>query len=149
MFADYSGKPQPTLCQLFISCEQNPSAKIEKLLTEMSVKFCDNHPNGFERFRLAEALYYRILENIIRGEMKLKPLDCNAFLNFESIHQSLIVCSVEIVLDAYNNEKKFPWILEIFNVHAFTFHKLIELVVRYSQDLLTRDIIKHLNRVSD
>lgn len=148
LFADFTGNPQPSLCALFSSCEPNPSIKIDNLLREMSAKFCGNHPNGIERFRLAEALYYRILENIIRGELKLKPLDVNVFLNYESIHRCLIVCSIEIVLYAYNNEKKFPWVLEICDVHAFTFHKLIELVVRYSQELLTRDIIKHLNTVS-
>lgn len=150
MLAEHKDKPKFTMCDLFASCTQNPQLKIEKMLKEMSKKFCDNfQTNGAERFRLAEALYYRLLENIIRGEMKQKPLDCNIFLNHDSIHQSLIVCSVEIVLGAYNYERKFPWILEVFHLDAFTFHKLIELVVRYHQDLLTRDMVKHLNRIEE
>lgn len=150
MLSDYNGKPHASLNELFATCDNNPSAKIEEILSRMSKKFCDKfQPNGHERFRLAEALYYRLLENIIRGELKKKPqLDLNNFLNQEIIYSTLIVCSVEIVLTAYNSQRKFPWILDLLNLDPYNFYKIIEIVVMYQQDLLTRDIIKHLNTVS-
>lgn len=149
MLADFNGNPPQSFCDLFITCDTNPLSNIKKILHNMSQIFCKNfNPNGPERFRLAEALYYRLLENIIVAETKMKPFDRNIFANQDIIHRTMIVCSVEIVLAAYNSERKFPWVLEIFKLEAFNFIKIIELVVRNHQDLLTRDIIKHLNQVN-
>lgn len=41
----------------------------------------------------------------------------------------------------------FPWILEVFNLHGYYFYRVIELLLR-AEDGLPRDIVKHLNRVS-
>lgn len=45
-------------------------------------------------------------------------------------------------------QKKFPWVLECFDVEAFNFYKVIEMIVLNHSDILTRDVIKHLNAVS-
>lgn len=60
----------------------------------------------------------------------------------------LIAISIEIVIYAYGGSNKFPWILECFEIDAFYFYKLIEIIVSNEDGLLNRDLIKHLNAVS-
>lgn len=69
--------------------------------------------------------------------------------SYEMFHRTLITCSVEIVIYAYMMaQKKFPWILECFSLEAYNFYKIIEPIALYHKDILTRDVIKHLNAVS-
>ena len=44
--------------------------------------------------------------------------------------------------------RQFPWIAEVFDVSAYHFYKVVELIVR-EEEGLTRDVVKHLNHVSD
>lgn len=69
-------------------------------------------------------------------------------MNVDIFHVTLIASSVEIVIYAYMAQKKFPWILDCFSVDAYNFYKIIELIVLNHKDMLTRDVIKHLNAVS-
>lgn len=62
-------------------------------------------------------------------------------------YQCVFACCLEIVLFSYGSPNKFPWILNTLEIQAFHFVKVIELVVR-SRDQLSRDMIKHLNKVS-
>lgn len=152
IFNGYDGKPPASLTDLIKSkkCNNGETTKIENILKTMSEKFCCKfQTNAEDRFRMAEALYYRLLENIIKAEFKIRPnLDLKSLMNVEIFHKTIIVCCVEIVISAYNSQKKFPWVLECFELDAFTFYKIIEMVVLNHQDLLSRDVIKHLNSVS-
>lgn len=56
--------------------------------------------------------------------------------------------SVEIVIYAYGASHKFPWILNCFKINAFYFYKLIEIIIKNEEAMLSRDLIKHLNAVS-
>lgn len=69
-------------------------------------------------------------------------------LNIPVFHTTLIASAVEIVIYAYGASYKFPWILECFNIDAFYFYKLIEVIVLNHENILNRDLIKHLNAVS-
>lgn len=60
----------------------------------------------------------------------------------------MIATSVEIVIYAYGATQKFPWILKCFNLNAFHFYKLIEVIISNEEGILSRDLIKHLNAVS-
>lgn len=73
---------------------------------------------------------------------------CFQILNVEKLHMMLLASSVEIVIYAYATSHKFPWILECFNIDAFYFYKLIEIIVLNHEGILNRDLIKHLNAVS-
>lgn len=151
IFNDYNGIPPASLTDLIkTKCNNGETTKIENILKTMSDKFCCKfQTNAEDRFRMAEALYYRLLENIIKAEFKIRPnLDLKSLMNVEIFHKTIIVCCVEIVISAYNSQKKFPWVLECFELDAFTFYKIIEMVVLNHQDLLSRDVIKHLNSVS-
>lgn len=61
----------------------------------------------------------------------------------------LIAVSIEVVIYAYGGSNKFPWILDCFGIDAFYFYKLIEIIVSNEEGLLNRDLIKHLNAVSN
>lgn len=45
------------------------------------------------------------------------------------------------------NCRAFPWVLKVFEVSAYHFYKLIEVVIKVESNF-PRSIIKHLNRVS-
>lgn len=60
----------------------------------------------------------------------------------------LMATSVEIVIYAYGASHKFPWILNCFKINAFYFYKLIEIIIKNEEAMLSRDLIKHLNAVS-
>lgn len=40
----------------------------------------------------------------------------------------------------------FPWIIDIFEIPAYYFYKVIEVLIR-AEEGLSRDIVKHLNHV--
>lgn len=60
-----------------------------------------------------------------------------------------MTCAIEIVIHAYmTTTHKFPWVLECFSLDAYNFYKIIEPIALNHKDLLSRDLIKHLNSVS-
>lgn len=169
ILGQYDPRPPASLCKLLEMCDSDPLGKIKTMLCQMSTVFCAKfEKNANERFELAEMLYYRMLEQIVRREAsKLKVLDKASqqrlaesrhisiysyvgeqIVKHETFHKSLVCCCVEIVIHAYMGPKKFPWVLECFDVEAFNFYKVIEMFVLNHQDILTRDVIKHLNAVS-
>lgn len=110
----------------------------------------NNHIPSTDRWSLVEALYYHLLTNILEGEVKIRPeLNLQVLLREDQLHRTLIVCCVEIVVYSYNPQRRFPAVLQWYNMHPFNFYRIIEMVVLNHQDALTRDIIKHLNVVSD
>lgn len=169
--------PSPRLRELCKSCKTDPLPGIAEQLKTMSVQFCTAFQTNaaVERFQLAERLYYRLLENIIQREKndrpnydsKVREFLCSPsvdmltnsvaiaivifyiqILNVEKLHKMLIASSVEIVIYAYATSHNFPWILECFDLDAFYFYKLIEIIVLNHENILNRDLIKHLNAVS-
>ena len=53
--------------------------------------------------------------------------------------------TLEIVMSSYNinSQGNFTWILETFNLEAYQFYKVIEIIIR-AEDGLARDMVKHL-----
>lgn len=71
-------------------------------------------------------------------------------LTQETYQLTVYACCTEIVIHAYGvHSLKFPRVLQIYGLSAFHFYKIIELVVQAVVEKLTRDVIKHLNAVSD
>lgn len=169
ILGQYDPQPPGSLRELLATCDPDPLDMIKAMLSNMSTVFCAKfEKNATERFELAEMLYYRMLEQIVRREAaKQKVLDKVSqqrlaqsrhvsvysyvgaqIVKHETFHKSLMTCCVEIVIFAYMGQKKFPWVLECFDVEAFNFYKVIEMIVLNHRDILTRDVIKHLNSVS-
>jgi len=66
----------------------------------------------------------------------------------ENFQTSLFALALEIVLYSYKSQKRFPWVLDAFNLDAYHFYKVIELVIR-SEENLCRDVVKHLSQVEE
>lgn len=143
-----SRDPQPSLAKLLQAAGPDGIIlDLRRRLDTMMEIFCKEYPSyGIERFKLAEALYYHFLEGIIKEEMN-KSISFHLFIKDEIFNKSLIVLSLEIIMFAFTRQKDFPRILEVFNLDPFHFYKLIELIIKNSLSLLTRDIIKHLASV--
>lgn len=142
-------QPQNSLKILLSTCSDTILFELDERLQKMREIFCTKMmSNGHDRFQIAEALYYRLLENIIHSELKTHGR-FDLFINDDVFNQTLIVLCLEIVLFAFSLHKKLPTLLECFNMEAFHFYKLIEVTIRNNKDYFTNDIIKHLKAIEE
>ncbi|XP_034031636.1 retinoblastoma-like protein 2 isoform X2 [Thalassophryne amazonica] len=153
--------PSPKLTETLRSCARDPSDAVNKRLKEMFECFTQHYEGGQEEnqemgkdiavkyFHLAEALYFRILESIIeREKMILGDADISCILEQDMFHRSLLACCLEIVIFSYRPPGDFPNMISIFQIPAYHFYKVIEVLVRSEQGLY-REVVKHLNQVEE
>ncbi|XP_022617346.1 retinoblastoma-like protein 2 [Seriola dumerili] len=153
--------PSPKLTETLRTCARDPSDVISKRLKDMFDLFSQHYEkSGAEKrgmgkdmavkyFHLAEALYYRILESIIeREKMILGDADLSCILEQDIFHRSLLACCLEIVTFSYRPPGDFPNVITIFQLPAYHFYKVIEVLVRSEQGLF-REVVKHLNQVEE
>ncbi|GAB0094709.1 Retinoblastoma family protein [Sergentomyia squamirostris] len=148
---DLDAYPHASLKESFRSCSPDPTLRIQEILERMERQFIEkNRDWPEERFLMMKALFYRLLENIVRDEESKKKTSAKHVYRSEVIIVRLMAISVEIVFRAYNcTAELFPWILDCFHLTAFDFYGIIELVVRAGEEFFNRDIIKHLNYVEE
>uniref|UniRef100_A0A8C1L6S9 Retinoblastoma-like 1 (p107) n=1 Tax=Cyprinus carpio TaxID=7962 RepID=A0A8C1L6S9_CYPCA len=120
----------------------SPSDALVQIFKFLCVDFSEN------RLKLAEILYFKILENIMTQEMKRLQGKDMVLLEQEVLHCSLLACCLEVVLFAYSSQRTFPWILEIFQIPPFYFYKVIEVFIR-SEEGLSRDMVKHYYSIEE
>nr|XP_046249917.1 retinoblastoma-like protein 2 isoform X2 [Scatophagus argus] len=153
--------PSAKLMETLRTCARDPSEVISRRLRDMFELFsqhfegsgAENRGMGKEMavkyFHLAEALYYRILESIIeREKMILGDADLSCILEQDVFHRSLLACCLEIVIFSYRPPGDFPNLIGIFQLPAYHFYKVIEVLVRSEQGLF-REVVKHLNQVEE
>ncbi|KAF3706008.1 Retinoblastoma-like protein 2 130 kDa retinoblastoma-associated protein [Channa argus] len=153
--------PSAKLAETLRSCARNPSQVISQRLKDMFDVFSQHHEDqvtenrgmgkemAMKYFHLAEALYYRILESIIeREKMILGDADLSCILEQDVFHRSLLACCLEIVIFSYRPPGDFPNVINIFQLSAYHFYKVIEVLVRSEQGLF-REVVKHLNQVEE
>ncbi|XP_044154128.1 retinoblastoma-like protein 1 isoform X1 [Bufo gargarizans] len=153
--------PSEQLINIFRSCARNPMENIQNTVNDVQKLFCHHYTQPSEdqpgshidfavnRWKLAEILYYKVLESIVFQEIRrLNGKDLTALLEQDIFHQSLLACCLEIVLFAYSSPRKFPWTIEVLNLSPFNFYKVIEVFIR-SEDGLSRDMVKHLNSIEE
>ncbi|KAM9376938.1 retinoblastoma-like protein 2 isoform 2-T2 [Pholidichthys leucotaenia] len=153
--------PSVKLTDILKSCSRDPSEVISQRLKDMFDVFSQHHDGGgsdtrgmgkdmaVKYFHLAEALYYRILESIIeREKMILGDADLSNILEQDVFHRSLLACCLEIVIFSYRPPGDFPNVISIFQLPAYHFYKVIEVLVRSEQGLF-REVVKHLNQVEE
>lgn len=153
--------PSDRLTETLRTCARDPSDVISKRLKDMFELLCQHYEgsgaesSGMGRdmavkyFYLAEALYYRILESIIeREKMILGDADLSCILEQDIFHRSLLACCLEIVVFSYRPPGDFPNLIGIFQLPAYHFYKVIEVLVRSEQGLF-REVVKHLNQVEE
>uniref|UniRef100_A0AAZ3ST53 Retinoblastoma 1 n=1 Tax=Oncorhynchus tshawytscha TaxID=74940 RepID=A0AAZ3ST53_ONCTS len=110
---------------------------------------------GKQRFTLGIRLYYRVMESMLKSEEKrLSVQNFSKLLNDSTFHTSLLACALEVVMATYGGDNGgvpvetdlcFPWILDVFQLTAFDFYKVIESFIK-AEPSLSKDIVKHLER---
>uniref|UniRef100_A0A1A7Z9A2 Retinoblastoma-like protein 2 n=1 Tax=Nothobranchius furzeri TaxID=105023 RepID=A0A1A7Z9A2_NOTFU len=153
--------PSSKLTQILRGCSRDPSDVISQRLKDMLDIFTQHHEDstddskGMEKdmavkfFHLSEALYYRILESIVeREKMILGDADLSCILEQDVFHRSLLACCLEIVTFSYRPPGDFPRVIHTFQLPAYHFYKVIEVLVRSEQGLF-REVVKHLNQVEE
>ncbi|NXE00139.1 RBL1 protein, partial [Chaetorhynchus papuensis] len=161
MVAGLKNAPSEQLTAIFESCARSPMESIMSRVKEIGETFCcsytqstDEQPGSHidfavNRLKLAEILYYKILETIMVQETRrLHGKDLTALLEQDLFHRSLLACCLEIVLFAYSSPRTFPWIIEVLDLRPFYFYKVIEVFIR-SEEGLSRDMVKHLNSIEE
>uniref|UniRef100_A0A8C5INR4 RB transcriptional corepressor like 1 n=1 Tax=Junco hyemalis TaxID=40217 RepID=A0A8C5INR4_JUNHY len=161
MVAGLKNAPSEQLTAIFESCARSPLESIMSRVKEIGETFCccytqstDEQPGSHidfavNRLKLAEILYYKILETIMVQETRrLHGKDLTALLEQDVFHRSLLACCLEIVLFAYSSPRTFPWIIEVLDIRPFYFYKVIEVLIR-SEEGLSRDMVKHLNSIEE
>nr|XP_045012616.1 retinoblastoma-like protein 1 isoform X3 [Jaculus jaculus] len=159
--AGLKNAPSEQLINIFESCMRNPMDNIMKIVKGIGEVFCQHYTQSTDkqpgshidfavnRLKLAEILYYKILETIMVQETRrLNGMDLSVLLEQDIFHRSLMACCLEIVLFAYSSSRTFPWIIEVLNLQPFYFYKVIEVVIR-SEEGLSRDMVKHLNSIEE
>uniref|UniRef100_A0A6I8PWC7 Retinoblastoma-like protein 1 n=1 Tax=Xenopus tropicalis TaxID=8364 RepID=A0A6I8PWC7_XENTR len=138
MVAGLRNAPSEQLIEVFKSCVRNPLENVLNIVRDIGRRFCHHYTQSTEdqpgshidfavnRWKLAEILYFKVLETIVVQESKrLHGKDLTALLEQDIFHQSLIACCLEIVLFAYSSPRTFPWTIEVLNLSAFYFYKVI------------------------
>uniref|UniRef100_UPI003AAE0AD5 retinoblastoma-like protein 1 isoform X2 n=1 Tax=Centroberyx gerrardi TaxID=166262 RepID=UPI003AAE0AD5 len=161
MVAGLKNAPSEHLMQIFKSCSKDPTELILTRVKTLGQTFKEHYTNDSDdtpgshidfaenRLKLAEILYYKILENVMVQETKrLHGKDMTVLLEQDIFHCSLMACCLEVVLFSYSSQRTFPWIITIFKLAPFYFFKVIEVFIR-SEEGLSRDMVKHLNSIEE
>ncbi|KAL0978861.1 hypothetical protein UPYG_G00176710 [Umbra pygmaea] len=161
MVSGLRSAPSEALVQIFKTCSRDPTDAIVSRVKTLGETFKINYTKDSEelpgphmdfaenRVKLAEILYYKVLENVMAQETKrLQGKDMAVLLEQDIFHCSLLACCLEVVLFAYSSQRTFPWIITIFKLPPFYFFKVIEVFIR-SEEGLSRDMVKHLNSIEE
>ncbi|XP_033822794.1 retinoblastoma-like protein 1 [Periophthalmus magnuspinnatus] len=161
MVARLRTAPSENLLQIFKSCTRDPTDAILGRIKTLGQTFKEHYTNDSEdspgshidfaenRLKLAEILYYKILENVMVQETKrLQGKDMSVLLEQDMFHCSLMACCLEVVLFSYSSQRTFPWIINVFKLPPFYFFKVIEVFIR-AEEGLSRDMVKHLNSIEE
>ncbi|XP_048879356.1 LOW QUALITY PROTEIN: retinoblastoma-like protein 1 [Brienomyrus brachyistius] len=161
MVSGLRNAPSEALLQIFKSCSRDPTDAILEQVKSLGETFREHYTKDTEelpashmdfaekRFKLAEILYYKVLENVMVQELRrLQGKDMAVLLEQDIFHRSLMACCLEVVLFSYSSQHTFPWVIEVFRLRPFYFYKVIEVFIR-SEEGLSRDTVKHLNSIEE
>ncbi|XP_046520212.1 retinoblastoma-associated protein isoform X2 [Equus quagga] len=160
-----SDQPSENLISYFNYCTVNPKESILKRVTDIGYIFKEKFAKavgqgcmeiGSQRYKLGVRLYYRVMESMLKSEEeRLSIQNFSKLLNDNVFHMSLLACALEVVMATYSRstsqnldtgtDLSFPWILNVLNLKAFDFYKVIESFIKAEANL-TREMIKHLER---
>ncbi|XP_073651292.1 retinoblastoma-associated protein isoform X3 [Tursiops truncatus] len=160
-----SDQPSENLISYFNNCTVNPKESILKRVKDIGYIFKEKFAKavgqgcmeiGSQRYKLGVRLYYRVMESMLKSEEeRLSIQNFSKLLNDNIFHMSLLACALEVVMATYSRstsqnldtgtDLSFPWILNVLNLKAFDFYKVIESFIKAEANL-TREMIKHLER---
>uniref|UniRef100_A0A8C6PP10 RB transcriptional corepressor like 2 n=1 Tax=Nothobranchius furzeri TaxID=105023 RepID=A0A8C6PP10_NOTFU len=126
--------PSSKLTQIlrYGGCSRDPSDVISQRLKDMLDIFTQHHEDSTDDSKGME-----------KGE-DLSP----CILEQDVFHRSLLACCLEIVTFSYRPPGDFPRVIHTFQLPAYHFYKVIEVLVRSEQGLF-REVVKHLNQVEE
>ncbi|XP_041807744.1 retinoblastoma-associated protein [Chelmon rostratus] len=164
-------QPSTNLATYFKNCTVDPTQDVLKRLETLGQTFSQRFGQavgphcvglGRQRFTLGVKLYYKVMEAMLKSEEKrLSVQNFSKLLNDSTFHTSLLACALEVVMatygessfkaggynhgggDATETNVCFPWILDVVNLAAFDFYKVIESFIK-ADPTLSKDIVKHL-----
>uniref|UniRef100_A0A671W0I1 Retinoblastoma 1 n=1 Tax=Sparus aurata TaxID=8175 RepID=A0A671W0I1_SPAAU len=166
-------QPSTNLATYFKNCTVDPTQDVLKRLETLGQAFSQRFGQavgprcivlGRQRFNLGVKLYYKVMEAMLKSEEKrLSVQNFSKLLNDSTFHTSLLACALEVVMatyggssfrtggynhgsgcgDAAETNVCFPWILDVVNLAAFDFYKVIESFIK-ADPTLSKDIVKHL-----
>ncbi|KAI8482308.1 hypothetical protein Bbelb_399990 [Branchiostoma belcheri] len=93
--------------------------------------------------------------SLSKEEQRLNTSDFSNLLNKDTFHRSLLACSVEVIMTTYgvcwtpmlytmattDTNTSFPWILDVFELKAYDFFKVLETFI-LAEPKLTKEVIK-------
>ncbi|XP_015277701.1 PREDICTED: retinoblastoma-like protein 2 [Gekko japonicus] len=127
MLTGLKNAPSENLEQILRACSRDPSLSIANRVKEMYETYCQRTQ--------------------AQGEPGTFPKG-KAILEHDVFHRSLLACCLEIITYSYKSADSFPLITDIFDVPAFHFYKVIEILIR-AEDGLCREVVKHLNHIEE
>uniref|UniRef100_A0A671W2S6 Retinoblastoma 1 n=1 Tax=Sparus aurata TaxID=8175 RepID=A0A671W2S6_SPAAU len=150
-------QPSTNLATYFKNCTVDPTQDVLKRLETLGQAFSQRFGQavgprcivlGRQRFNLGVKLYYKVMEAMLKSEEKrLSVQNFSKLLNDSTFHTSLLACALEVVMATYGGVSEtnvcFPWILDVVNLAAFDFYKVIESFIK-ADPTLSKDIVKHL-----
>ncbi|XP_078122338.1 retinoblastoma-associated protein [Sander vitreus] len=164
-------QPSTNLATYFKNCTVDPTQAVLKRLETLGQAFSQRFGQavgprcvvlGWQRFKLGVRLYYKVMEAMLKSEEKrLSVQNFSKLLNDSTFHTSLLACALEVVMATYGESSFktggynhgcgdpvetdvcFPWILDVVNLAAFDFYKVIESFIK-AEPTLSKDIVKHL-----
>ncbi|XP_031713108.1 retinoblastoma-associated protein isoform X1 [Anarrhichthys ocellatus] len=165
-------QPSTNLAMYFKNCTVDPTQDVLKRLETLGQAFSRRFGEavgprcvvlGWQRFKLGVRLYYKIMEAMLKSEEKrLSVQNFSKLLNDSTFHTSLLACALEVVMATYGESSFktggynhsgagdpvetdlcFPWILDVVELPAFDFYKVIESFIK-AEPTLSKDIVKHL-----
>uniref|UniRef100_A0A4W5NAD5 Retinoblastoma 1 n=1 Tax=Hucho hucho TaxID=62062 RepID=A0A4W5NAD5_9TELE len=153
------------------NCTVDPTEEVLQRVESLGLLFSQRFGNavgprcvglGKQRFTLGIRLYYRVMESMLKSVNDLVLFLFRKLLNDSTFHTSLLACALEVVMATYGGstfknggysnggvpvetDLCFPWILDVFQLTAFDFYKVIESFIK-AEPSLSKDIVKHLER---
>uniref|UniRef100_A0A4W5P1C2 Retinoblastoma 1 n=1 Tax=Hucho hucho TaxID=62062 RepID=A0A4W5P1C2_9TELE len=160
-------QPSATLALYFKNCKVDPTEKVLQRVERLGQLFSQMFGHAVEprcvglgkwRFTLGVRLYYRVMVSMLKSVNDLVLF--RKLLNECTFHTSLLACALEVIMatygsslmnGGYNNCGSIPvetdlfflWILDVFQLTAFDFYKVIESFIK-AEPSRSKDIVKHL-----
>ncbi|BET00052.1 Retinoblastoma-associated protein A domain [Nesidiocoris tenuis] len=97
---------------------------------------------------LSSKLFFKFLDSLLPEEVKKPTFDPNTMMNNEDLIKALFSCAAEVVLYTSKLSKPFPWVINTLAIPSYYCYKVIEVIVTY-EDILTRELVKHLNAIEE
>uniref|UniRef100_A0A671T5C3 Retinoblastoma-associated protein-like n=1 Tax=Sinocyclocheilus anshuiensis TaxID=1608454 RepID=A0A671T5C3_9TELE len=162
-----SDQPSSNLLFYYKNCTVDPTEEIRKRVEELGQVFIKRFAQavgqhceglGRKRFNLGAQLYYKVMESMLKSVSLNETFNHIIYklLNNATFHTSLLACALEVVMatyvgnvtqtsDSVETDLCFPWILDIFQLPAFDFYKVIESFIK-AEPTLKHDMMKHLEQ---